>query len=51
MTAVVVDIACQHINRCFISHPTNERLHNLILRKFKPVCDSWVEVENCLLNL
>ena len=43
---------CRPVRRgCFISHPTNERLHNLILRKFKPVCDSWVEVENCLLQL
>ena len=43
---------CWPVRRgCFISHPSNERLHNLILRKFKPVCDSWVEVENCLLQL
>jgi len=43
---------CWPVRRgCFISHPSNERLHNLILRKFKPVCDSWVEVENGLLQL
>ena len=43
---------CWPVRRgCFISHPNNERLHNLVLRKFKPVCDSWVEVENCLLQL
>ena len=45
------ELCCPVRRGCFISHPTNERLHNLILRKFKPVCDSWVEVENCLLNL
>ena len=43
---------CGPVRRgCFISHPNNERLHNLVLRKFKPVCDSWVAVENCMLHL
>ena len=31
---------------CFISHPTNQRLHRLMTQKFKPVCDSWIELEN-----
>ena len=31
---------------CFISHPTNHNLHRLMTRKFKPVCDSWTELEN-----
>ena len=31
---------------CFISHPTHPRLHRLMSQKFKPVCDSWIELEN-----
>ena len=31
---------------CFISHPTNRNLHRLVTSKFKPVCDSWTELEN-----
>jgi len=31
---------------CFISHPTNYQLHRLVTSKFKPVCDSWTELEN-----
>ena len=31
---------------CFISHPNNRNLHRLMTSKFKPVCDSWTELEN-----
>ena len=31
---------------CFISHPTNHLLHHWITKQFKPVSDSWVEIEN-----
>ena len=31
---------------CLISHPTNRNLHRLVTGKFKPVCDSWTELEN-----
>ena len=31
---------------CLISHPTNRNLHRLVTSKFKPVCDSWTELEN-----
>ena len=31
---------------CFISHPTNDNLHRLVTSKFKPVCDTWTELEN-----
>ena len=31
---------------CLISHPTNRNLHRLMTSKFKPVCDSWTELEN-----
>lgn len=31
---------------CFISHPSNLNLHRLMISKFKPVCDSWTELEN-----
>ena len=31
---------------CLISHPTNQNLHRLMTSKFKPVCDSWTELEN-----
>ena len=31
---------------CFISHPTNRNLHRFVTSKFKPVCDSWTELEN-----
>ncbi len=36
---------------CFISHPTNKRLHRLMTKKFRPVCDSWVELEHWYLYL
>jgi hypothetical protein len=37
---------------CFISHPTNNNLHRLVTSKFRPVCDTWTELENyyCYLN-
>ena len=31
---------------CFISHPTNNQLHHWIKKQFKPVSDSWIEIEN-----
>ena len=31
---------------CFISHPTNSNLHRLVTSKFRPVCDTWTELEN-----
>ena len=31
---------------CFISHPTNINLHRLVSSKFRPVCDTWTELEN-----
>ena len=31
---------------CFISHPSNNNLHRFVTSKFKPVCDSWTELEN-----
>ena len=31
---------------CFISHPTNHELHHWIKKQFRPVCDSWIEIEN-----
>ena len=31
---------------CFISHPTNHLLHHWTTKQFKPVSDSWVEIEN-----
>lgn len=34
---------------CFISHPTNHLLHHWIQKQFRPVCDSWVEIENRVL--
>lgn len=30
----------------FISHPTNHNLHRLVTSKFKPICDTWTELEN-----
>ena len=36
---------------CLISHPTNRNLHRLMTSKFKPVCDSWTELENYYLYL
>ena len=35
---------------CFISHPSNRKLHRLMIQKFKPVCDSWTELDNYYLN-
>ena len=35
---------------CFISHPTNRNLHRLVTSKFKPVSDSWTELENYYLH-
>jgi len=34
---------------CLISHPTNHNLHRLVTSKFKPVSDSWTELENYFL--
>ena len=31
---------------CLISHPTNHNLHRLVTSKFRPVCDTWTELEN-----
>lgn len=31
---------------CFISHPCNKRFHHWVNKLFKPVCDSWVEIQN-----
>ena len=31
---------------CFISHPSNHQLHHWVAKQFKPVSDSWVEIEN-----
>jgi GNAT superfamily N-acetyltransferase len=31
---------------CFISHPCNTRFHHWANKLFKPVCDSWVEIQN-----
>ena len=31
---------------CFISDPSNRQLHHWIRKQFKPVSDSWVEIEN-----
>ena len=31
---------------CFISHPPNIKLNRFAINKFKPVCDSWTELEN-----
>ena len=31
---------------CFISHPCNKRYHHWVKNLFKPVCDSWVEIEH-----
>ena len=30
---------------CFISHPSNHHLHHWVVKKFKPVSDSWIEFE------
>ena len=30
---------------CFISHPNNAKLNRLMVNKFKPVADSWVQVD------
>ena len=30
----------------FISHPANRKLHRLVTNKFKPVCDSWIQMQN-----
>jgi hypothetical protein len=31
---------------CLISHPSNHNLHRLVTSKFRPVCDTWTELEN-----
>ena len=31
---------------CFISHPSNHRLHHWVAKQFKPVSNSWIEIEN-----
>ena len=31
---------------CFISHPGNHQLHHWITKQFRPVSESWVEIEN-----
>ena len=31
---------------CFISHPSNHMLHHWVAKQFKPVSNSWVEIEN-----
>ena len=31
---------------CFISHPSSHQLHNWTKKQFRPVSDSWVEIEN-----
>lgn len=31
---------------CFISHPTNLNLHHWVQKQFRPVCESWVQIEN-----
>jgi len=30
---------------CFISHPNNTKLNRLMVNKFKPVADSWVQID------
>ena len=43
-------IGCPIRSGCFISHPTNRNLHRFVTSKFKPVCDSWTELENYYLH-
>lgn len=31
---------------CFISHPSNQPLHHWVEKQFKPVSDSWCQIEN-----
>ena len=30
---------------CFISHPNNTKLNRLMVNKFKPIADSWVQID------
>ena len=30
---------------CFISHPENKRYHHWVKKLFRPVCESWIEIQ------
>lgn len=36
---------------CFISHPSNQLLHHFVVKQFKPVCDSWMQLEHRVLMI